>query len=254
MSKLSASLPARARRLLSLLRMYLGTNPHLFYKIYGGTSLTRELRVRPDTHLVIEGFPRSANTFAVLAFNQAQEEPLKIAHHLHVPAQLQLGARLKIPVMFLIRKPAAAIISLVVLEPWRSLEGTIREYILFHQAVLKLPRESFVLGQFEQVTTDFGEVIEEANRQFNCRFKPFQHTPANVSGVLQSMDALLRQFQGAPEHAVGHSIQAEKALSDRLLRQMNRTRIRPLLDQAEALHRRIVQADRRKISESSWAE
>ena len=32
--------------------------------------------------LVIEGFPRSANTFAVVAFRQAQERYVPIAHHL----------------------------------------------------------------------------------------------------------------------------------------------------------------------------
>jgi hypothetical protein len=41
--------------------------------------------VDKETHLVIEGFPRSANTFAVAAFKYSQKGSIKIAHHLHVP-------------------------------------------------------------------------------------------------------------------------------------------------------------------------
>ena len=39
-----------------------------------------------ETELVIEGFPRSANTFAVLAFDYAQPDDVKLAHQLHAPS------------------------------------------------------------------------------------------------------------------------------------------------------------------------
>src|SRR5262245_54574684 len=41
-----------------------------------------------DTDAVIEGFPRSANTFAAAAFALAQTTPVRLAHHLHVPSQI----------------------------------------------------------------------------------------------------------------------------------------------------------------------
>ena len=40
------------------------------------------------------GFPRSANTFAVVAFQQAQRESVRVAHHLHMPAQVIRAAQL----------------------------------------------------------------------------------------------------------------------------------------------------------------
>ena len=49
--------------------------------------------VGPDTELVIEGFPRTANTFAVFAFQTAQARPVRVAHHLHAPIQVTVAAR-----------------------------------------------------------------------------------------------------------------------------------------------------------------
>ena len=46
-----------------------------------------------DTELVIEGYTRSASTFAVYALQLAQERPVRLAHHLHAPAQLIEAAR-----------------------------------------------------------------------------------------------------------------------------------------------------------------
>ena len=42
----------------------------------------------PGVDIVIEGFPRSANSVAVHAFRVAQDRPVRIAHHLHAPAQV----------------------------------------------------------------------------------------------------------------------------------------------------------------------
>jgi len=53
--------------------------------------------VGPGTELMIDGFTRSATTFAVYAFQLSQDAPIRLAHHLHAPAQLIEGARRGIP-------------------------------------------------------------------------------------------------------------------------------------------------------------
>jgi hypothetical protein len=58
--------------------------------------------VSRTTQLVIEGYPRLGNTFAVVAFLQAQKEDVRIAHHLHAPAQVIRAARWRIPTIVLI--------------------------------------------------------------------------------------------------------------------------------------------------------
>src|SRR5205814_3293356 len=62
--------------------------------------------IRDETEVVIEGFPRSGNTFAVAAFHYAQRpRDVKIAHHAHVPAQLLSAVRLGLPAVVLVRDP-----------------------------------------------------------------------------------------------------------------------------------------------------
>jgi len=58
-----------------------------------------------DTELVIEGYPKRANAFAVSAFQMAQGRPVKMAHHLHPPINVILAAKRNIPCLVLIRHP-----------------------------------------------------------------------------------------------------------------------------------------------------
>jgi hypothetical protein len=53
--------------------------------------------VSRTTEIVIEGYPRSGNTFAVVAFRLAQGREIEIAHHLHAAAQIKRAARLDVP-------------------------------------------------------------------------------------------------------------------------------------------------------------
>jgi hypothetical protein len=80
--------------------------------------LARALRrgevVDARTDIVIEGFPASANTFAVAAFRLAQEPRyMRIAHHTHVPAQVIEATRLGVPAILLIREPMQAVLSVM---------------------------------------------------------------------------------------------------------------------------------------------
>ncbi|RMG27959.1 MAG: hypothetical protein D6732_19595, partial [Methanobacteriota archaeon] len=65
--------------------------PFLFvtaYRLFAPAHLRMEKLIGARTEIVIEGYPRSANTFAVVAFRLAQNRPVKIAHHLHMEAQI----------------------------------------------------------------------------------------------------------------------------------------------------------------------
>ncbi len=83
--------------------------------------------VNRDTELVIEGFPRSGNSFAVIAMMLAQKNPLRIAHHFHVPAQIIYACRHKIPVLVILRKASDAIISQKIRTPSGKLEQGLRD-------------------------------------------------------------------------------------------------------------------------------
>ena len=151
------------------LRSFFGRYPLLFYAFYGLIPKNRMLSVDRNTQLVIEGFPRSANTFAVVAFNKAQPTKLQIAHHMHVPAQIIKGVQKKIPTIVLIRNPKDAVVSLVMYDPRISLTRALKCYISFYQTIY-LYRSRYVVARFEEVINDYSKVIKETNNKFGTDF------------------------------------------------------------------------------------
>jgi hypothetical protein len=63
--------------------------------------------------IIIEGFLHSGNTFAVVAFQQAQRESVRVAHH-HMPAQVTRATQWRIRIFLQARKPTDAALSRVI--------------------------------------------------------------------------------------------------------------------------------------------
>jgi hypothetical protein len=138
--------------------------------------------VSPDTEIVIDGYTRSATTFAVYAFQLSQPRPVPMAHHLHAPAQLIAAAVRGIPAIALIREPRGAVLSQIVREPQVDLRDALHAYARFYHRLLPY-RNRLVVGEFSTVTRDFGTVIAAVNERFGTWFIPFVHTPEAVSAV-----------------------------------------------------------------------
>lgn len=113
-------------------RSFVGQYPFPYLMLQRLRPRRRHLVVARDTEIVIEGYPRSANTFAVAAFMLAQERPVKMAHHLHAPAQVIRAVKWGIPTLLLIRQPEDAVLSLLIREPGISAERALRDYIRFY--------------------------------------------------------------------------------------------------------------------------
>jgi hypothetical protein len=139
--------------------------------------------IGPETELVIDGYTRSATTFAVYALQLSQAKPVRLAHHLHAPAQLIEAARRGVPALVLIREPHGAVLSQVVREPWVTVSGALIAYSRFYTCLVPC-RDRFVVGEFEQVTSDFGAVVRRLNTRFGTSFAEFTHTEARVREVL----------------------------------------------------------------------
>ena len=143
--------------------------------------------VTAENEIVIDGFPRSGNTFAVAAFHLAQSRDVSIAHHSHVPAQLIEAVRRRIPAIALVRDPRGAALSFGVRAPHLSLGQILRSYVRFHEPLLRI-RGSLVVATFEQATGDLGRVIARVNERFGTGFVPFAHTPENVALVKEQIE------------------------------------------------------------------
>lgn len=217
------------------IRSCLSNHPRLFFPLYGLRKKNRNLTIKPNSDLLIEGFPRSANTFSVLAFSSAQSRKVHVGSHLHVQAHIYRALEFDIPVILLIRKPKDAVISLVLREPCLSLAQTLRFYIKFHQDLLPV-RERILLARFEDVTADFGMIIQQCNEKFGTTFTPFEHSKENAQKVFQFMENRMIQRMGhgdRSERHVGRPSKARKYMSAKLHDQLGQPHMQNLLSQAE---------------------
>ena len=131
------------------------------------------------TELVIDGYTRSASTFAVYALQLAQPVPVRLAHHLHAPAQLIAAARAGVPALAVIREPRGALLSQLIREPDVALRDALIAYTRFYQRLLPY-RDRLVAADFDEVTKDFGAVTRRINDRFDTTFAEFEPSERNT--------------------------------------------------------------------------
>ena len=168
---------------------FLGRVPAPFSLYYRNHRRLSKLVVRPNTEIVIEGFPRCANSFAVLAFEQAQHKEVRIAHHLHAQSQFILGARFQIPILILIREPVSAVASLVARHPEIKIKAALKQYIRFYEAVDDF-RSALVVADFKSITSNYASVIASVNARFGTSFEVYNNCPEEDARVFAIIDQL----------------------------------------------------------------
>jgi len=150
------------------------------------------LRVNDQTELVIEGFPRSANTFAVVAFQQAQDREVAVAHHHHSVDQIVQGVKRGIPVCVLIRDPVDAVKSAILRDPG-DVNDRLARYIEFYSKAWAF-RDSFVISPFDQVISDFGKIIQKLNKKFRTNYSVFDQNEKNCQKVFKELVELNSRY------------------------------------------------------------
>jgi len=225
------------------LRSLIDTHPRIYLLLCQARPKTRQITVSKDTEIVIEGFPRSANTFAVAAFTFAQGRPVKIARHLHAPAQVIAAVRRGIPCIVLIRNPRDAVLSLLVRAPRVSAEQALKDYIRFYRSIAPY-RDKFVVGRFEEVTTDFGELIRRVNARFGTNFKPFEYTEESLQKVFQIVEEMDKQDTGlseVKEETVARPSAYREKLKKMAEAKLDTPKARKLLLEAEEVYRMFIE-------------
>lgn len=144
-----------------------------------------------QTDIVIEGYPRSANTFAVEAFRLLNGSDVRLAHHLHVPLQIKRAAKMKKPVLLLIRAPEDAVIAQS-LCGILSLKEELQLYINFYEGVMPFI-DCVELVLFEEVTSDFGNVMVRLNQRFGSSFAARPIDPEDVLTIKKNIQGHVRK-------------------------------------------------------------
>ncbi|MBT31545.1 MAG: hypothetical protein CMO01_17970 [Thalassobius sp.] len=137
--------------------------------------------INKDTDIVIEGFPRCANSFAVQAFKLAQQEQkYKIATHMHSPAQIIMAVKYKKPVIVMVRRPEDCIVSLraLMIQYNSSLKSEIisasfnpiiKYYINFYKKLIPY-KSDIVISDFGDTISNFGDILTAVNLKYDKKF------------------------------------------------------------------------------------
>jgi hypothetical protein len=186
----SGTLRTRLRAVRWSLRSRLAEHPRLYLPI--ARRKVPDAVLSADTELVIEGFTRSAVTFATMAFQLAQASPVRVAHTLHSVGHVREAARRGVPILVTIREPEEAVLSAVVREPYLTLDRALASYARFYAGIQPV-RPSVVVGTFDSVVHDFGSVTRAINERFGTSFDEFQHTEDNVKRCYEIIEDRARR-------------------------------------------------------------
>lgn len=167
------------------LRRSLMMHPSLYLPLARWKRAESALDAR--TELVLDGLERSANTFAVIAFQLAQNDHVRVAHHMHAVAPLIEAAARGVPTLITVRSPEATILSAMIRQPRVTARQWLKTYAAFYERLMA-SRDGFVIATFEEVTSDLGAVIGRVNRRFGTDFNEFDHTETNVRTVFSLVD------------------------------------------------------------------
>jgi hypothetical protein len=227
-------------------RIRCGGNRHLFAltsplwddQAHDGTTK----RVERDSDILIEGFPRSGNSFTYVAFARSQPEAVKVAHHLHAPAHVAEAVRLGVPALVVIRRPIDAISSLAVARPQQPLGQFLREYAYFYSRVERLLDET-VVATFDEVTGDFDAVMRRVNRFFGTNFATYPHGPDDIDecfALLEEISARRSTSGSVKESGVARPSTARAAAKKEYRDILLSDRYRVLGRDASAAYERLL--------------
>ena len=119
----------------------------------------------PDTRLVVEGYPRSSNSYAVDMIGEAAigfVHRSKIGHHTHEVANLQIADAYGIPKVILIRAPEDAILSFHIYSQ-APIARCATKYADFYAGAIKLLGKNTAVIHFRDIIGDFSRVIARIN-------------------------------------------------------------------------------------------
>lgn len=185
------------RRIIRRVRTKVSTVPMLY--LWPAQFLKGNRVVSRRTNLVIEGFPRSGNSYAEAAIRLSQTESLLVAHHCHAAAQIVAAVKWDIPTLVIIREPLDACRSLRMYEPELfGVEDCFREYRIFYE-IIEPFRERYVLASFETVTEDFNLIIDTLNKKFEINLSSLPEISTQKAKIFETIDFLSQQRGAADQ-------------------------------------------------------
>ena len=186
--------------------------------------------INQETSVVVDGFPRSGNSFLVALLKVSQASSLKFSHHLHSAAHIKEGVRRNLPTIVILRDPREAVLAYVAYDQNVPLKESLRDWISFYRQVLKLDSRRYIIANFKDFVEDGNKVIVNAEDRFPGVFSRIDHGVDEVQAKEYLKQHSEKLFSG-----ISYSLPSAKrsAVKDRVRPQLDADPCRALL--AEAL-------------------
>jgi len=181
----------------------LSSCPLLFYNLFKILRYNDTRIVSKSTELVIEGYPRSGNTYAIAAFQFSQSRTINVASHVHMIIQLKLGIKWNIPTIVIVREPIDAIISFIIREDV-SPRFAIFYYKNYYEYVKEILSKIVVI-RFSELVNDFNILIKKVNQRYKTNYKGLVNTVENnneIFKVVKEMDKIDRGKKNVDSNTV----------------------------------------------------
>jgi hypothetical protein len=159
------------------------------------------------------------------------------------------ASRWRIPTLVLIRKPRDAVLSFAIRDPI-PVDQALRYYLSFYETVEGY-HDAYVLGTFEEVTGDFGLVIQRINDRFGTNFSPFRHNERNVEAVLARVEKNSKRKFGEKywEDKASRPLAVRENKKRGLEYELENPKLEALISRAEAVYDRLTDQVHRPASE-----
>lgn len=234
-------LRSRGRLVMRRIRSVIANDPVFLPIVLRATPRGTSRRITAATDVVVEGYPRSGNTFAAAALRHVGGPDLTIASHVHTPSQVVLAVRRKIPVLLAIRQPVDCITSLIIAAPHVPIDLALREWA-DHYDRLWRHREHLVIATFDEITQDFGSVVDRLNRRFAVDIPSFGGDEECRAGVQALMAADHEFFHDSDERSAPWPTASRNEARRYLLAELSDTRYAALVSDANDMYARYVGA------------
>lgn len=194
--------------------------------------------VNNSTDIVIEGFPRSGNTFATACFASANSNS-NIARHHHCISQLKEGLKRKIPTIALIRSPRDSIISFLIRRPEIKASFVINEYLVFYNYV-KSYYDSLLIIEFDKLIKSHTFILEILEERYPQKFNTNNHhSYEDIINIVDEMERIDSQGKFRSTHVARPINSSEKNSAKNLAIQ----KIQPFndrIDQCQKIYKEIL--------------
>ena len=192
--------------------------------------------VSGETRVVVDGFPRSGNSFFVALLAVTQPPELKMSHHLPSAAHIKEGVKRKLPVIVILREPREAVLAYCAYDRNIPLSESLLDWISFYGQVSTLPTRSYALARFEKFIEDGDEVVQDVNGVFEGMLSAFDHALGEVDAKKYLERTSIAAF------GISHRSQPTKERTDykeSIRAELEGEAIKPLLEKAEVIYRKL---------------